>query len=402
MIEIKERELNYLEEIKQSDLDELMKNIQSLMNVYKAGKFKGAIIEESTLKTTNSGARVEINPDSDKNIGLVAYDDNENELFKIVTAGADVGDVIIGDYAGGQGIKYDKSAGTLDIQGGVSVDELHIPDKVTDESFHVDTEGNTWWGATAIGSAVASVTKTGVATFTNVKITGLAAGSELNGQYITDNTITALKINVSDLSAISADLGTITAGTITLDSSGYIKGGQTAYDTGIGFFLGYSTDAYKFSIGNASGQKLLWDGSNLIVTGGVNFGPGNILLAEANTERSAGASGDNWPNDKYLVKQITINNGGMLRISFDLKCSNDTQGVVAYARVYRGTTPVGTERSRTAATYQTFTEDITGWNPGDQVRLYIGIDYAGAGAQAVIRNFKIKVHGLPTATVDTD
>lgn len=41
------------------------------------------------------------------------------------------------------------------------------------------------------------------------------------------------------LSAASGTLGVITSGMITLDTSGYIRGGQTAFKTGDGFFFGY-------------------------------------------------------------------------------------------------------------------------------------------------------------------
>ena len=43
-------------------------------------------------------------------------------------------------------------------------------------------------------------------------------------------------------SITSAKLATtlLYAGAITLDTNGLIKGGQTAYNTGTGFFLGYS------------------------------------------------------------------------------------------------------------------------------------------------------------------
>jgi hypothetical protein len=40
--------------------------------------------------------------------------------------------------------------------------------------------------------------------------------------------------------------------TITVSTSGYIKGGQTAYNTWDWFWLGYDSWAYKFSIGNAN------------------------------------------------------------------------------------------------------------------------------------------------------
>ena len=65
---------------------------------------------------------------------------------------------------------------------------------------------------------------------------------------------------------------TITGGGITLSGGGNIKGGQTDYNTGTGFFLGYHSSAYKFSIGNASTKGITWDGSTLSIGGDVNIG----------------------------------------------------------------------------------------------------------------------------------
>ena len=82
---------------------------------------------------------------------------------------------------------------------------------------------------------------------------------------------------VTNLAAINADMGAITAGTITLDSSGYIRGGQTSYDTGpAGFYLGYSAGAYKLAIGDPTGNKLTWDGSGLTVSGDITAMTGRI------------------------------------------------------------------------------------------------------------------------------
>ena len=61
---------------------------------------------------------------------------------------------------------------TLAIAGALSASSLDIPDTTTADSFHVNTSGDAWWGATAIGSAIAKILKTGIATFTNVSITG--------------------------------------------------------------------------------------------------------------------------------------------------------------------------------------------------------------------------------------
>jgi hypothetical protein len=69
---------------------------------------------------------------------------------------------------------------------------------------------------------------------------------------------------------------TITGGGITLTTGGNIKGGQTDYNTGTGFFLGYSGTTHKFSIGNSGGNKLTWDGNNLSVTGEINASSGTF------------------------------------------------------------------------------------------------------------------------------
>lgn len=51
----------------------------------------------------------------------------------------------------------------------------------------------------------------------------------------------------------------------TLNILGHIRGGQTDYDTGTGFFEGLHNGIYKKSIGTTDGPALLWDGTNLIL-----------------------------------------------------------------------------------------------------------------------------------------
>lgn len=58
-------------------------------------------------------------------------------------------------------------------------------------------------------------------------------------------------LRTGTLSAITTETGTLNvSGDITVGTTGSIKGGQTGYDTGTGFFLGYSSSLYKFSIGD--------------------------------------------------------------------------------------------------------------------------------------------------------
>ena len=82
--------------------------------------------------------------------------------------------------------------------------------------------------------------------------------------------------NNADVTQTAVNSGvTASSGGITLSSGGAIKGGQTAYDSGNGFFLGYTGGAYKFSVGNSSGNKFTWDGSALGVVGDIS-GTSNI------------------------------------------------------------------------------------------------------------------------------
>lgn len=81
-----------------------------------------------------------------------------------------------------------------------------------------------------------------------------AAPSILNGQ-----------LYALDLKAISGSVGELKLGKMMLDTFGHIRGGQTAYDTGTGFWLGYDGGSYKLSLGDSSGCRLTYAGGNLTI-----------------------------------------------------------------------------------------------------------------------------------------
>lgn len=129
--------------------------------------------------------------------------------------------------------------------------------------------------------------------------TSIAAGT-IVGTNIAATTITASNLNIATLSAITASMGTLTAGNIVLaNSSGnFIEGGQTAYNTGTGFWLGYnsSLSAYAFSIGSST-NYLTWDGTTLTIAGsivvssisGLNYAGSASAGGPANTISGQGA-----------------------------------------------------------------------------------------------------------------
>ena len=81
-----------------------------------------------------------------------------------------------------------------------------------------------------------------------------------------------------DITATSGSLSSLAvSGALTVGTSGKITGGtSTSFNTGSGFFLGYDTNAYKFSIGDASTKKnLTWDGTDIKIGGAQITAPDN-------------------------------------------------------------------------------------------------------------------------------
>ena len=152
--------------------------------------------------------------------------------------------------------------GTLTGAGGGQASLTSLPGSVQAGSIAANA-------VTAVEIAALTITAAQIAA-TTITASKIVANTLTAGQ-IAANTITATEMNVSNLAAIAADLGSITAGDITLDATGFIKGGQTAYDTGSGFWLGKTGGAYKFSIGNSAGDKLTWDGTDLAITGNLDI-----------------------------------------------------------------------------------------------------------------------------------
>ena len=113
----------------------------------------------------------------------------------------------------------------------------------------------------------------------------LVTANEIAANTITANEIAAGTITAAEIEALSITADEIAsgaivasklaatllyAGEIELDAAGHIRSGQTAYNTGTGFWLGQDGTTPKFSIGDPAGQSLKWDGTNLSITGAIS------------------------------------------------------------------------------------------------------------------------------------
>lgn len=107
--------------------------------------------------------------------------------------------------------------------------------------------------------------------------------------------VVASKISVTSLAAVTTNTGTL-----TINSGGYLRSGQLSYDVGIGFYLGNDGGVPKFSLGNGSGTKLLWDNTNLILQGS-----GFIIRTDTNPAN---------PRIEFTSTGITGYNGGIEQV----------------------------------------------------------------------------------------
>jgi len=187
-------------------------------------------------------------------------------------------------------------------RGNLIAGSIDIPNKTTANSFHVDADGNAWWGATLIASAVAKILKTGAATFSSVTISG---GSLVT--FISDTIDTSSKFILKDFTFGSADYaGAFKSGDITWNAStGAVTGGSgiLMYKKGIvGAAGGVVTFSIDATTGSATflGQVSATSGYFGDLTNGISVAANGLLINGSGYVRTA-ASGTRIE----LVKSIT-------------------------------------------------------------------------------------------------
>jgi len=177
------------------------------------------------------------------------------------------------------------------------------------KNFYVNSDGTAGFkGTLTVGGTDLDVTNTLNANTTKSQV-GLANVENLDAQ------------NQAQTGLIAGT--TITGGGITLSGGGNIKGGQTAYNTGTGFFLGYSSGLYRFSIGNPAGDYLTYNGAGTLAVGGTinatagaiggwTIGGGKIYVANK-MELDAGAANPSINiMDSSNTPRVFINNSDTL------------------------------------------------------------------------------------------
>lgn len=192
--------------------------------------------------------------------------------------------------------------------------------------------------ANEIAANTITAAKIAASTITATEI----ASNAITSDKINAGAVTAAKISVTNLAAINADMGNITAGTIVLPSSGFIRSGQTAYNSGTGFYIGNDSGTPKLSLGNSSGKRITWDGSDFTIAGGIvvtdsiaTSAVTNVATASDNptgkTPSDITTSHTSVGNPVFIVctlEQVDVVSSTSATITYTLELLRDTTSLV--------------------------------------------------------------------------
>lgn len=178
----------------------------------------------------------------------------------------------------------------------------------------------------------------------------------------------------------------ITSGSLAAVGSGNveIRAGQTAYDTGTGFWLGLTSSTAKFSVGNSSGNKLTWDGSALGITGditGSTITGGTIQTATSGQRiRMVASSASSPTQSANSLMLINSSSNGILSFGTSLGSSTSILNVM----------PSDTDQGALAVTNNvklTATSALASINVADlsgSTAIALSVQNAGSGATILV------------------
>jgi len=202
----------------------------------------------------------------------------------------------------GQGLTWDGS--TLGINGNISfANSPNISDLTNDSGFTDDTAAN----------AAQSTANTGVANAAAAQTTANTGVTNAAAAQGTANTANSRAQNFDTSGDIFQGINTGTGG--------HIRGGQSAFNNGTGYFLGYSGSAYKFSIGNSSGQGITWNGSALTVNGTITIANASSLNLSA-FNNDSGFTDDTAANNAQSTANTAVTNAAAAQTTANTGVTN--------------------------------------------------------------------------------
>jgi len=246
------------------------------------GEFKTCVSPETTggFKATNEA--------------LTCYNASGAIRFQALYAGTDQGDVAFGDYPGAQGVKWDQSAGKLDIKGRFTAIEGSIggwtlaATKFSGTGLEFDST-NIWMKAFT-GSNSVTISPAGIVGHDNTLGDVFKLLTNGSAPEFSSGVIKECEYQLYTAGIIRTNANPATNGGFLLDSAklvGYVSGGDERFRIDL-----TGPNAGDVTIGNyAGGQGIKWDQSAALLkvlvtaTGGISVsGGGDITIAGNDTD----------------------------------------------------------------------------------------------------------------------
>lgn len=237
---------------------------------------KSITIDKIIINKIGINDYVSSNDFTSGSVGWRIHGNGDAELNNVVVRGeveattGNIGDWIIteqGIYSDGTGTPYIKTSETVGLGStGIILDRdgLRGYDSVLGKVFDLPTDGSApEFSSGVISQSIFEINTNAVLRTSETVGDGTASSA---GVLINNTGLYACEANQTPS---TANIRILNDGTATISAS--IKGGQTDYNTGTGFFLGKTGGDYKFSIGDPTGNYLTWDDSYLRLKGNIEL-----------------------------------------------------------------------------------------------------------------------------------
>jgi hypothetical protein len=122
--------------------------------------------------------------------------------------------------------------------------------------------------------------------------------------------------------ALSAVTGTF--GAVTVAAGGSISSGQTAYNTGVGFFFGFNGTTPVFSVGTGGGSGIRWDGTTLTIQSPVIASSFSATITSSSSSYTVSRTATNGYGGSYTANPA--NGTGPYAYSWTVSTSGISRG----------------------------------------------------------------------------
>jgi hypothetical protein len=331
-------------------------------------KWSGSSLEASgfQISTAGTGARVIFYPSN--TIGFVAYDAADAQVFQIVTAGDDTGDVVLGKYDSGAGAKWDQSAAAFLLKGAISASTIDIGGSDA-TSFHVDIDGNIWAGAAAFANAAFSVTNAGVVSAVGGSFVSSVTGGRVEIFPTGEGGDVGIRVYDEEITprvSFQVDISGTTAGDVTIGD--YAHGQGALWDASDNAFriLG-AISASTIDIGGADTTSFHVDINGNIWSGAATLAaPAPFSVTSAGTLSAVGATISGTLQTAASGQRVVIDGsdnslvfyeagGETLRI--DSNIYSGFSGILGTGVLLRSVSPGGSPTSSMNLSYYDFVLD---------------------------------------------